>query len=446
MEQTLLERAEVQERRGTESQVRACLELLMDESSELHQLFYGEQGVTPTPLTPSAHQIGSHETLCKNETDHSVELNGETYRSASFKRRGAFLDALSAYQQNPNLAKFVTASHGNHAIGVAIAGHILGIPVEVHCPRDTHEVKQAAILSHGATLENDYDHFEDAMAGAESAVSESVHLAHPFDRAEVMAGQGTIMLEIYKDLLQKQERGELDLHSTPIVIGFAVAGGGLLAGNLVMLRVLQDKGLVGQNVTLLGAQMVRCDAAMRCREGQTDGDSYTAYFAPGEFDASCDSTAVKSIGHLSSEVLDRYSVELRRVSKTEVAQAMRDHEADVGGMSEPAGGLARAALKQYAEALDESDPSAPKPILIDVICGANVTKELYEEYMNHLEPTSPQRAELADEQEAARQAFHALSQEYLYRKKHGVEEVIARNAGQTALRVTTDVWRGHPLR
>ena len=207
-------------------------------------------------------------------------------------------------------------------------------------------------------------------------------LVHPFDQVEVIAGQATVGLEIVRDLLGMATRGEVALHSTPIEVDVAVAGGGLLSGVAVVLERYKDLGILGrQNVQLYGAQMVGCDAARRCVASLRDGGNGDAVFEDGEFNELCDSTAVREVGTLTLPLLadPAYVQGFRLVSETEVGQAMRLLSQSCGKLVEPAGALAYAAARQRAAQLEQHVAQGGQPtVFITPVCGANVTHQMYE--------------------------------------------------------------------
>jgi threonine dehydratase len=369
--------------KATENRVLELILDLEDPQSWLHRKFYGELGVTPTPLESTPFPMHGHKALLKNETAHILRLGKKTYSSSSFKRRGALLAGLLYLRANPRLKQFVTASHGNHGIGVAMAAKTLGVRAVVFCPESISETKLKHLQSLGAVVyRKGLKTFEDALDAAEQASKRtSTVLIHPFDQVEVIAGQATIGLEIVRELLSMSTRGEINLATTPIEIDVAVAGGGLLTGVSIVLKRYKDLGILGnENVRLYGAQMKSCDAARRSVIDLRNGGNGKATFAQGEFNDACDSTAVKKIGKLTLPFLaDKSYVQgFRIVDEVEVGQSMQLLSEFYGKLIEPAGALAYAASRQTASQLTNELGYAKSPtVYIVPVCGANVTHETY---------------------------------------------------------------------
>ncbi|HEV2363152.1 MAG TPA: threonine ammonia-lyase [Caulobacteraceae bacterium] len=154
--------------------------------------------------------------------------------TASFKERGA-LNKLSQLKQEERERGVIAASAGNHAQGLAYHGERLGIPVTIVMPRGTPHVKMQQTRDFGALVVIDGDSFDDAHAHAvELANERGLTFVHPFDDLEVMAGQGTLALEMLA------EAPELEVLPVPI------GGGGLLAGVATAAKALKpDIEVVG---------------------------------------------------------------------------------------------------------------------------------------------------------------------------------------------------------
>lgn len=427
------------------------LDEVMDPDSWLHEKFYGEFGITPNSLTPGPIMPDGSQSYLKDETNHSLDIEGATYTATSFKRRGAFLATLIEVRDNPDLKKLVTASHGNHGIGLAMAGKALGVPVEIHAPHGLHHVKRSELEALGAIVVTDnYESFEDAMYGAELEAEinpgESV-LIHPYEQVAVIAGQATVGLEILQDLLVMERAGTIDLHSTTIDLTVAVAGGGLISGIAMVFERARSgqKSLIGPNIRVIGTQMDKCDAVIREMEDIAVGGMGIACFAPGELDESCDSTAVLSSGKNTANILRNvlFVQGYERVSKLATAESMLLLQNLMGKPVEPAGSLAQAANRQRAELGERAD------MRISVVCGATVTNEITGEYMDLLREGSPQQHQTPAD--AARR-FEELSRAYGDRKVRGVDEVLDRHSAEdpgsygSISDLTSSVWSALKLR
>ena len=144
--------------------------------------------------------------------------------SGSFKARGASNKVMSLTEAERRRG-LVTASGGNHGLGVAYAGHRAGAPVRVYLPAPTPPAKAERLERWGARVVFEGDVWDDANAAAEAvAEREGLAYVHPFADAAVMAGQGTVALEILKQAT--------DLDTVLVAIG----GGGLISGIATALK------------------------------------------------------------------------------------------------------------------------------------------------------------------------------------------------------------------
>jgi len=154
--------------------------------------------------------------------------------TGSFKARGALNRVLSLPPEEARRG-LVTASGGNHGLAVAFAGRSLGVPTTVYLPRLTPEAKAQRIERWGARVVRVGDVWDDAHAAAlEHAAKDGLTYVHPFADPEVVAGQGTIALELF-------ERAP-DVDALVVAIG----GGGLVSGVAAAARLLRpDVRVVG---------------------------------------------------------------------------------------------------------------------------------------------------------------------------------------------------------
>ena len=139
----------------------------------------------------------------------------------SFKERGA-LNKLTTLSTDERVRGVITISAGNHAQAVAYHARRVGIPATIVMPVTTPFVKVAATEAHGATVVLDGEAVSDCQLRAEAIASEQkLAWVHPYDDERVIAGQGTVVLEMLEEV------GDLDVLVIPI------GGGGLIAGNAV---------------------------------------------------------------------------------------------------------------------------------------------------------------------------------------------------------------------
>jgi threonine dehydratase len=289
-----------------------------------------------TPLDNAralSRRLGNH-VLLKREDQQSV---------FSFKLRGAYnkMARLNAAQ----LARgVICASAGNHAQGVALSARRLGCRAVVVMPVTTPRVKVEAVLALGADAVLHGDSYSDAYAHAVTLQRQQrLTFVHPFDDPDVIAGQGTIGMEILR-----QHQGRLDAVFVP------VGGGGLISGIAAYLKSVRP------DVRVVGVQARDSDAMARSvRAGKRLELPEVGLFADG--------TAVKMVGEetfrLARQSVDEFVV----VDTDEVCAAIKDVFQDTRSVLEPAGALAVAGMKAYALRDDR-----PGRTVVAVASGANM--------------------------------------------------------------------------
>lgn len=184
--------------------------------------------------------------------DSRVFLKAENLqRTGSFKLRGA-LNKLSQLTIDQQSRGVIAASAGNHAQGVALAAAHLGVPATVVMPVNASLAKLEATVEYGATVIQHGTSFDDARAYAESfAAEQGLTVIPTFDDEAIIAGQGTVGLELFEDLPEAE------------MVIVPVGGGGLLAGIATALRALQP------TITIIGVQSSAAPAmAMSYRSGR----------------------------------------------------------------------------------------------------------------------------------------------------------------------------------
>jgi threonine dehydratase len=265
----------------------------------------------------------------------------------SFKLRGAYnkMAHLSAAQLKKGV---ICASAGNHAQGVAMSAQKLGTQAVVVMPTTTPQLKIDAVRSWGAEVVLHGDSYSDAHMQA--VVLEKKHgltFVHPFDDPDVIAGQGTIAMEI---LMQLQSLGSSRLDAVFVAIG----GGGLISGVANYIKAVRPE------IRVIGVQMNDSDAMMQsvsAKKRVTLGD--VGLFSDG--------TAVKLVGletfRISRELVDEFIT----VDTDAVCAAIKDVFVDTRSIVEPAGALAVAAIKKYV-AMHKTQGETYAAIL----CGANM--------------------------------------------------------------------------
>ncbi|HEX3433048.1 MAG TPA: pyridoxal-phosphate dependent enzyme [Solirubrobacteraceae bacterium] len=234
-----------------------------------------------------------------------VALKAESLqRSGSFKIRGA-LAKLAALGGAPD-GGLIAASAGNHGRAVAQAAGIAGVGCEVFMPREAPVSKVAAVERLGARVLLGGASVEEALelAGARAAEIGAV-LVHPFDDADVIAGQGTLGLELVDQVP--------DLSRVIVPIG----GGGLAAGIGLALRAARP------DVQLVGVQASACAPLVNALElGDSHSRDVADAFEPATAATIADGIALKRPGRLTLPLLRELVGELQTVSEEEIAGAM----------------------------------------------------------------------------------------------------------------------------
>ena len=240
-------------------------------------------------------------------------------RTGSYKVRGA-LNALLAARERGDARTVIAASAGNHAQGLAWAGYRLRMPVITVMPRCAPETKIAGVAHWGATVRLHGDSYDEAKAFAgELAANNGYRLLSAFDDPDVIAGQGTVGLEIAAAF-------------SPDVVLVPIGGGGLASGVALALK--------SQGVRIIGAQVEGVDAMARALRGETSLRDPAATLADG--------VRVKEPGLLTRALLhdlldDVVIVREAELRETLVRLALEEHV-----IAEGAGALALAAGRRVA--------------------------------------------------------------------------------------------------
>ena len=282
--------------------------------------------------------------ILSRRTGNRVWLKREDEQPVfSFKCRGAYnkMAGLSAAELKKGV---VAASAGNHAQGVALAGYRLSAPTIIVMPRTTPQIKVDAVRSFGGRVVLHGDNYDAAYAHARAiAIQRKLIFVHPYDDPEVIAGQGTIGMEIIK-----QHTGALDAVFVP------VGGGGLISGIAVYIKQLRPE------VKIIGVEPEDADAMERSlKAGKRVLLDHVGIFADG--------VAVRQVGEETFKLCKQFVDEMVIVSNDEICAAIKDIFEDRRSILEPAGALAYAGLKRYVEQKRLKDKS-----YIAIASGANV--------------------------------------------------------------------------
>ena len=284
----------------------------------------------------------------------------------SFKLRGAY-NRMVQLDPAQRARGVVAASAGNHAQGVALAAAKLGIRAVIVMPVTAPQVKVDAVRRLGGAMVEvilSGDSYSEAQAtAAQLQVAQGATFVHPFDDLAVIAGQGTIALEILR-----QHPGPLRAVFVP------VGGGGLLAGVAACIKALRPQ------VQVIGVQATDSDAMAR---SLASGTRVTL----DEVGLFADGTAVKQVGALTFALCRRYVDGMLRVDADAICAAIRDIYHETRSVPEPSGALALAGLKQYVATHGAGDGA-----LVAIVSGANMN-------FDRLRFVA-ERAELGEEREA----------------------------------------------
>ncbi|MEP0909371.1 threonine ammonia-lyase, biosynthetic [Leptolyngbya sp. GB1-A1] len=289
---------------------------------------------TPLDYAPNLSRRLNNRLLLKREDMQSV---------FSFKLRGAYnkmvklpLDLLAQ--------GVIAASAGNHAQGVALGAKQLGTRAIIVMPITTPQVKIEAVKSRGGEVVLHGDTYDDAYAHARQLEAEKgMTFIHPFDDPDVIAGQGTIGMEILRQCQQP-------IHAIFVAIG----GGGLISGIAAYVKRLHPE------IKIIGVEPVDADAMYQSlKAGERIKLPQVGLFADG--------VAVRQVGEETFRLCQQYVDEIILVDTDDTCAAIKDVFEDTRSILEPAGALAIAAAKTYVER-----EGIESQTLIAVACGANM--------------------------------------------------------------------------
>ena len=264
----------------------------------------------------------------------------------SFKLRGAY-NKISSLSNEKLKRGVICASAGNHAQGVALSAKKLGCRAVIVMPTSTPGIKIDAVKSRGGEVVLHGDSFDEAYAHAvELEKSEKLTFVHPFDDPEVIAGQGTVAMEI----LRQHSR-----HNGPITAVFcAIGGGGLAAGVAAYIKRLRPE------IKVIGVETFDADAMKQSiAAGKRVRLEQVGLFADG--------TAVKFVGEETFRLCKEHLDDIILVDTDAICAAIKDVFEDTRSILEPAGALAVAGAKEYARQHKLKDKN-----LIAVTSGANM--------------------------------------------------------------------------
>ena len=309
-----------------------------------------------TPLEPAA--------LLSERLGNQVWIKREDLQPVfSFKLRGAY-NRLRSLSEAERKAGVVAASAGNHAQGVALASTRLGVEARIVMPRTTPRIKVDAVRRFGGEAILEGDGYDEAAALARRLRDEEGRtFVHPYDDLDVIAGQGTVAMEILR-----QHRGELDAIFVP------VGGGGLVADIVAYVkRIAPQTKVIG-----VEPDDAACLAAALAAGERVD---------VGPVGLFADGVAVRQVGEWPFEIVRDQIDEVVTVGIDEICAAIRDVFDDTRSIAEPAGALALAGLKRWVAREDVRGAT-----LVAIDSGANMNFDR----LRHV----AERAEIGEDREA----------------------------------------------
>jgi len=292
-----------------------------------------------TPLE-KAHNLSN---TLKNE----VYLKREDLQDVfSFKIRGAY-NKMSKLTKTQLAQGVITSSAGNHAQGVALSALRLNCQATILMPITTPLVKINAVKNLKAKVILFGDNYDETYREA-IRISQERNLCfiHPFDDPEVIAGQGTIAIEL-----------EQQLRNKPYAIYVAVGGGGLISGISLYIKKIWPE------VKIIGVEPEDADAMSKSLEQS----KIVELSSVGQF---ADGVAVKKVGRNTFDIARKYIDKMIRVNTDEICAAIKDVFEDTRSILEPAGALSIAGMKK-----DILISNYRNKKMVAIACGANMNFE-----------------------------------------------------------------------
>jgi len=295
--------------------------------------------------------------------DNHILLKREDLQPVfSFKLRGAY-NKLYQLTRHSKVKGVIAASAGNHAQGLALAASRLGVKATIVMPKTTPRIKIDAVRSYGAKAVLMGDTFDEASVYAHQlSEKEGLAFIHPYDDPDVIAGQGTVAVEILRQYPE-------DIDAVFIPVG----GGGLIAGMASFIKYLRPE------VKIIGVEPA--DAA--CLAAAMEKNRRVVLNQVGLF---ADGVAVKQIGRETWRIAKQVVDEVITVSTDEICAAIKDIFDDTRSIMEPAGALAVAGVKKYV-----AEKEVTGQTLIAINSGANMNFDR----LRHVS----ERAELGEQRE-----------------------------------------------
>ncbi|QLG93055.1 threonine ammonia-lyase, biosynthetic [Pseudomonas yamanorum] len=289
---------------------------------------------TPLQVAPALSALLGNQVLLKRE---------DLQPTFSFKIRGAY-NKLVQLTEAQKARGVVTASAGNHAQGVALAARQLGIKATIVMPCSTPELKVVGVRSRGAEAVLHGVSFPFALAHAlQLAEASGCTFVSPFDDPDVIAGQGTVAMEVLR-----QQQGPLDAIFVP------VGGGGLIAGIAAYVKYLRPQ------VRIIGVEPEGSSCLLAALQA---GERVVL----PSVDPFADGTAVAQVGAYGFEICRQYVDEVITVSNDQLCSAIKLIYDDTRSITEPSGALAVAGIRNYVAQIGLQGQT-----LVAINSGANI--------------------------------------------------------------------------
>jgi len=265
-----------------------------------------------------------HAPMLSKRTNNHIFIKREDLQPVfSFKLRGAH-NKISQLSEAEKAAGVIAASAGNHAQGVALSAQKLGIRSIIVMPKTTPQIKVSAVKHYGGEVILHGNTYDEAHLHARAIAAENgLAFIHPYDDPEVIAGQGTVAMEILK-----QHPDHINAIFVP------VGGGGLLAGIIAYVKKLRPE------TKIIGVEPE--DAA--CLYAALKAGERVILDSVGIF---ADGVAVRQIGEEPFRVVKDLVDDVILASTDEICAGIKDIFDDTRAISEPAGALAIAGMKKY---------------------------------------------------------------------------------------------------
>lgn len=315
----------------TESTIDTNIIVTFADIEAAHQRLAGVANKTPVMTSRTVNELTQSQVFFKCENFQ---------RMGAFKFRGAY-NALSQLSEQQKRQGVLTFSSGNHAQAIALSGQLLNIPTTIVMPKDAPAVKLAATQGYGAeVLLYDRTEMTREELAAELCQERQLTFIHPYDRPQVIAGQGTTAKELIEEV------GELDL------LLVCCGGGGLLSGCAIATKTLSPQCKV------VGVEPERADDATRSFHTKT-------LHTVRNPDTIADGARTPSLGKITFPLVLKYVDDMATVSEDAIKRTMYFVWERMKIVVEPTGVLAAAALL-------EGVVTAPGAKVGIIISGGNV--------------------------------------------------------------------------